>query len=137
VHTSSRTTTKAAPHTQCDGCRLLYGYMGTDLSRDRGMDGFRGPTRGAHFVVCSQLILGPKYQILPSMRFWATETPQNRNAGVRNGWMIVSHQPSTVINRWQRGVGARTVVLELTIVVARCGPFGAPPEGQKAKRMRK
>ena len=41
------------------------------------------------------------------------------------------------IYRWQRGVGARTVVLELTIVVASCGPFGAPPEGQKAKRTRK
>ena len=26
LHASSRRTTKAAPHTQCDGCRLLYGY---------------------------------------------------------------------------------------------------------------
>ena len=33
VHASSRTTTKAAPHTQCDGCGLLYGYMGTHPSR--------------------------------------------------------------------------------------------------------
>ena len=28
LHTSSRTTTKAAPHTQCDGCGLLYGDSG-------------------------------------------------------------------------------------------------------------
>ena len=33
LHASSRTTTKAAPHTQCDGCRLLYGYMSTYPSR--------------------------------------------------------------------------------------------------------
>ena len=33
-------------------------------------------------------------------------------------------------------MGAR-VVLELAIVVASCGPFGAPPEGLKAKRTRK
>ena len=32
--------------------------------------------------------------------------------------------------------GAR-VVLELAIVVASCGPFGAPLEGLKAKRTRK
>ena len=50
--------------------------------------------------------------------------------------MIGSHQPPTVVNRWWRGVGAR-VVLELAIVVASCGPFGAPPEGLKAKRTRK
>ena len=43
------------------------------LRVDRGMDGFRGPS-GAHFVVCSLLVLGPKYQILPSRRFCATET---------------------------------------------------------------
>jgi hypothetical protein len=30
---------------------------------DRGMDGFREPS-GAHFVVCSLLVFGPKYQIL-------------------------------------------------------------------------
>jgi hypothetical protein len=41
-----------------------------------------------------------------------------------------------VVNRWWRGVGAR-VVLELTIVVASYGAFGAPPEGLKAKRTRK
>ena len=41
-----------------------------------------------------------------------------------------------VVNRWWRGVGAR-VVLELAIVVASYGPFGAPPEGLKAKRTRK
>jgi hypothetical protein len=29
------------------------------------------------------------------------------------------------------------VVLELAIVVASCGAFGAPPEGLKAKRTRK
>ena len=33
-------------------------------------------------------------------------------------------------------MGAR-VVLELAIVVASCGSFGAPPEGLKAKRTRK
>jgi hypothetical protein len=33
LHASSQTTTKAAPHTQCDSCRLLYGYMGTHPSR--------------------------------------------------------------------------------------------------------
>ena len=33
LHTSSRTTTKEAPHTQCDGYGLLYGYMGTHPSR--------------------------------------------------------------------------------------------------------
>jgi hypothetical protein len=46
-----------------------------------------------------------------------------------NGWMIVSHQPPTVVNRWRRRVGAR-VVLELAIVVASCGAFGAPPEAE-------
>jgi hypothetical protein len=50
--------------------------------------------------------------------------------------MIESHQPPTVVNRWWRGVGAG-VVLELAIVVASCGAFGAPPEGLKAKRTRK
>jgi hypothetical protein len=36
LHASSRKTTKTAPHTQCDGCRLLYGYMGTHpLRRSR------------------------------------------------------------------------------------------------------
>ena len=33
LHALSRTTTKAAPHTQCDGCGLLYGYMGTHPPR--------------------------------------------------------------------------------------------------------
>jgi hypothetical protein len=50
--------------------------------------------------------------------------------------MIVSYQPPMVVNCWWRGVGAR-VVLELAIVVASSGPFGAPPEGLKAKRTRK
>jgi hypothetical protein len=50
--------------------------------------------------------------------------------------MIGSHQPPTVVNRWRRWEGAR-VVLELAIVVARCGTFGDPPEGLKAKRTRK
>ena len=54
---------------------------------------------------------------------------------LRNGWMIVSHQPPTVVNRWRHGVGAK-VVLELTIVVASYGPYGAPPEGQKAPLLR-
>jgi hypothetical protein len=72
------------------------------LRVDRGMDGFRGPS-SAHFVVCSLLVLGPKYQILPSKRFCATETPENRKRmdekRLRNDWMIVSHQPPTVVNR--------------------------------------
>ena len=29
---------------------------------------------------------GPKYQVLPSRRFRATETPENRNIWMRNGW---------------------------------------------------
>jgi hypothetical protein len=33
LHASSRTTTKAAIHTQCDGFQLLYGYMSTHPSR--------------------------------------------------------------------------------------------------------
>jgi hypothetical protein len=49
-----------------------------------GVDGFLGPS-GAHVVVCSLLILGPKYQILPSKCFFATETPEKRNAWLRNG----------------------------------------------------
>ena len=50
-----------------------------------------------------------------------------------NGWMIGSHEPPTVVNRWRRGVGA-TVVLELAIVVASCGPFGAlPRRGPKSQ----
>jgi hypothetical protein len=40
--------------------------------------------------------------------------------------MIVSNQPPTVVNRWRRETGPR-VVLELAIVVASCGAFGAPP----------
>jgi hypothetical protein len=48
------------------------------------MDGFRRPS-GANFVVCSLLVLGPKYQILPSMRFCATETPEKRIIWLRNG----------------------------------------------------
>jgi hypothetical protein len=55
---------------------------------------------------------------------------------LRNGWMIVSYQPPMVTNRWWCGVGAR-VVLELAIVVASCGAFGAPLEGLKAKCTRK
>jgi hypothetical protein len=39
----------------------------------------------AHFVVCSLLVLGPKYQNLLSMRFCVTETPENRNTRMRNG----------------------------------------------------
>ena len=64
------------------GCSM--GIWARTLRVDRGMDGFRGPS-GAHFVVCSLLVLGPKYQILPSRRFCATETPEKRNAWMRNG----------------------------------------------------
>jgi hypothetical protein len=46
--------------------------------------------------------------------------------------MIESHQPPTLVNRRWRGVGAR-VVLELAIIVASCGAFGAPPEGPKSQ----
>ena len=53
-----------------------------------------------------------------------------------SGWMIVLHQAPTVVSRRWRGVGVR-VVLELAIVVASYGAFGAPPEGLKAKRTRK
>jgi hypothetical protein len=49
--------------------------------------------------------------------------------------MIVSHQPTTVVNRWRRGVGAR-VVLGLAIVVARCGCFGATFEAREAEPTR-
>jgi hypothetical protein len=54
------------------------------LRVDRGMDGFRGPS-GAHFMVCSLLVLGPKYHILPSRRFCTTKTLEKRNAWMRNG----------------------------------------------------
>jgi hypothetical protein len=54
------------------------------LRVDRRMDGFRGPS-GAHFVVCSLLVLGPEDRFLPPMRFGATETPENTNAWMRNG----------------------------------------------------
>jgi hypothetical protein len=64
------------------GCSM--GIWTRILRVDRGMDGFRGPS-GAHFMVCSLLVLGPKYQILPSRRFCVTETPEKRNAWVRNG----------------------------------------------------
>ena len=64
------------------GCSM--GIWARTLRVDRGMDGFRGPS-GAHFVVCSLLVFGPKYQILPSRRFRVTETPENRNAWMRNG----------------------------------------------------
>jgi hypothetical protein len=55
---------------------MLYGTLKTSiwtrtLRVDRGMDGFRWPS-GAHFVVCALLVFGPKYQVLPSERFWAT-----------------------------------------------------------------
>jgi hypothetical protein len=55
------------------------GIWARTLRVDRGMDGFRGPS-GAHFVVCLLLVVGPKYQILLSRRFCATETPEKRNA---------------------------------------------------------
>ena len=48
------------------GCSM--GIWARTLRVDSGMDGFRGPI-DAHFVVCSLLVLGPKYQILPSRRF--------------------------------------------------------------------
>jgi hypothetical protein len=55
------------------------GIWARTLRIDLGMDGFRGPS-GAHFVVCSLLVLRPKYQILRSTRFCATGTPEIRNA---------------------------------------------------------
>ena len=64
------------------GCSM--GIWARTLRVDRGMDSFRGPSN-AHFVVCSLLVLGPKYQILPSRRFCVTETPEKRNAWMRNG----------------------------------------------------
>ena len=64
------------------GCSM--GIWARTLRVDRGMDGFRGPS-GAHFMVCSLLVLGPKYQILPSRHFCVIETPEKRNAWVRNG----------------------------------------------------
>ena len=64
------------------GCSMCI--WARTLQLDHCMDGFRGPS-GAHFVVCSLLVFGPKYQILPSKRFWATETPENRNAWMING----------------------------------------------------
>ena len=54
---------------------------------------------------------------------------------LRNGCMIVSHQPPTVVNRWWRGAGAR-VVLGLATAVARCGCFGATFEAQGAEPTR-
>jgi hypothetical protein len=50
--------------------------------------------------------------------------------------MTESYQPPPGVNRGRGGVGARGV-LELAIVVASCGAFGAPPEGLKAKRTTK
>jgi hypothetical protein len=38
------------------------GIWARTLRVDRGMDGFRGFS-GAHFVVCSLMVSGPKYQI--------------------------------------------------------------------------
>jgi hypothetical protein len=58
------------------GCSM--GIWARTLRVDCGMDGFRRPS-GAHFVVCSLLVLGPKYQILPSRRFCDTETLEKRN----------------------------------------------------------
>ena len=64
------------------GCSM--GIWARTLRIDRGMDGLRGPS-DAHFVVCSLLVLGPKYQILSSRRFCVTETPEKRNAWMKNG----------------------------------------------------
>ena len=64
------------------GCSM--GIWARTLRVDRSMDGFRGPS-DAHFVVCSLLVLGPKYQILSSRRFCATETLEKRNAWMING----------------------------------------------------
>jgi hypothetical protein len=96
------------------GCSMAI--WARTLRIGRGMDGSRGPS-GAHFVVCSLLVLGPKYQILPSRRFWAQKRLKKQRLDEKrlgNGWVIVSHQPLTVVNRWRRGVGAR-VVLGLAI----------------------
>ena len=64
------------------GCSM--GIWIRTLRVDRGMDGFRWPS-GAHFVVCSLLVSGPKYHILPPTRFWAIETLEHRNTWMRNG----------------------------------------------------
>ena len=54
------------------------GIWARTLRVDRGMNGFRGQS-GAYFVVCSVLVLGPEYRVLPSRHFRATGTPENRN----------------------------------------------------------
>jgi hypothetical protein len=81
-----------------------------------------------HFVVCSVLILGPEIPsfaiqaLLEYRNAWKQKRLHEKRLG--NGWVIMSHQPPTVVNRWRRGVGAR-VVLGLAIVAARYGCFGA------------
>ena len=84
-----------------------------------------------YFVVWSLLVLGPKYQVLPSWRFWATKTVENRNDLMRNGWGTARWSCHTNHRRWSTvggvGWGAR-VMLELANVVNSCGPFGASSE---------
>jgi hypothetical protein len=64
------------------GC--FMGIWARTLRVDRGMDGFRGPS-GAHFVVCSLLVLGPKFP--QNTKFChpgvlgATETPETETLG--------------------------------------------------------
>jgi hypothetical protein len=62
------------------GCSM--GIWARTVRVDRGVNGFRGSS-GAHFVVCSLLVLRPKYQILPSRRFWAAETLENKTAWMK------------------------------------------------------
>jgi hypothetical protein len=140
LHASSRTTTKAAPHTQYDGCWLRYGYMGTHPSRRSRYGWLEAAER---CLLCGVFAAGfgskiPNFAIQPFLghrNAWKERRLAEKR--LRNGWMIGSHQPPTVVNRWRCGVRAR-VVLELAIVVANCGAFGAaPPEGLKAKRTRK
>ena len=82
---------------------------GMDGFRGRhGMDGFRGPS-GAHFVVFSLLVLDPKYQILPSRRFWVIETPENRNAWMRtdekrlDDWVTPTTDGGQPLASWDGG----------------------------------
>jgi hypothetical protein len=98
---------------------------------------------GAHFVVRSVLVLGPYYRVafaLPALHSCSIETPEKQKRldeqRLRSGWLVVPHRPSTMVNRWRRGLGAR-VVLGLANVVATCGSFGSSFEGRKAKRTRK
>jgi hypothetical protein len=64
------------------------------LRVDRRMDDFGAPS-DAHFVVCSLLVLGPKYRVLPFQRFWSTEMLETTNAWMRIGWKTVGRSGRT------------------------------------------